>query len=606
MKTTQPKGLIILRHSILDKITKSQVQQKVEENYGKLIYKDIAIEPVTDIPISHKEIKDINWGLVALKQQEIYNKQIKPIIQKHPDYEVVYFGATPIPLAVHLGYLIGTWKKVSVYLKHHDTKEWYKDRLLKEENEFIETKPKIVTNGFPQEEYFTKDDVLIRISTSYNINLKEVDDSIVSNLVKKIYIGIENLCRDLPNAKDAERVAVSFSDALKSITDNLKEIDTIHLIPGVPVGLAFLLGTKISANITHPIQTYQYHQDARYKYEPVLKINSSLDTYKPLMEEELVNSRKIQTDFQTDVWDKIQAFINDETATKKKSKLKDWCEYIFDKSKHWKPFIISRWKDLPFLSSTPLLDTSFILDDEVVAFQFFEDKNSWGIGNRLINGVFQKSNGDKSIVHRSMRMLLFHEGMHYWKHGLNDATANGIGRFPKILEEADYQADVWAMLYEYRYSKLYHADEVKPINIFFRDLVKIALQTMWSFDDEGTELNLLQIRRVNRYLIWYWQLLRLEDKRTKSIQDIAQIFSETPLIELKGLLPKTEGQRVYYRLDKFEVSDLEVGLLWKNKIIRTGNLGHFRIEYLIDRFRKRDHNGIKSVLRGLYKMVSAG
>ncbi len=223
----------------------------------------------------------------------------------------------------------------------------------------------------------------------------------------------------------------------------------------------------------------------------------------------------------------------------------------------------------------------------------------------LLHGLMQKLDSEKSKVFRGMRMLLFHEGMHYWRHRLNDATAESIGMFPKILEEADYQADVWAMLYEYNYSKAYLHGEIITGNeaAFFAGLIEIALSTMWSFDDAGIDLRQIQIRRMNRYLNWYWQLLRLEDRRNSSINEAIKILAATPLIELKGLIPKTENRRIFHRLDRYETDDLEIGVFWENRIIRTGNLGFFRIEDLVNGFKKRDNEQIKRVLNGLYKNI---
>jgi len=43
------------------------------------------------------------------------------------------------------------------------------------------------------------------------------------------------------------------------------------------------------------------------------------------------------------------------------------------------------------------------------------------------------------------------EGLHLKTHGLTGATAPKSGGFPKIVEELDYQADVWAFLHDFAF-----------------------------------------------------------------------------------------------------------------------------------------------------------
>ena len=61
------------------------------------------------------------------------------------------------------------------------------------------------------------------------------------------------------------------------------------------------------------------------------------------------------------------------------------------------------------------------------------------------------------------RLFLFHEALHYSSEGhrLTSEVANGIGQFPKVIEEADYQAKVWALPSEYKYCSLYETGKLK-------------------------------------------------------------------------------------------------------------------------------------------------
>ena len=593
-------NFIVIRHSVLEKITEKDVEETIQanfENVGK--FHHIEVKPIDKGSIPHAEINAINWGLAAFRQEEIYEKTIFPILEKYPDYKIIYFGIAPIPLAIHLGFQFGTWKRIEVFLRNHDgKKEWY---LQKGEENVT-----VLENGVPNEDFLGSGDVLLRIASSYKINETETVEAIDPPVIKAIDISVAPLIKDLHSSDNAVAVADVFGNCLDKIVNHLKKVDTIHLIGTVPVGLAFLIGTKISANIFPSIQTYQYFRNASIKYDPVLKINDSLDSFAPLSNEEMKSVESLKETFRGSIWENLQSLIENDANLKPNHDF--WYKSILLERPTSNAFNNSRWNQLQYLSETPLRETTFGIKNKIPGgFQFDSDKQSWEIDNHMIYNIYKRLNNDDNKVYRSLRMLLLHEGLHYWLHGLNDATAQDIGRFPKILEEIDYQADVWAMLYEYSFTKLFNRKEIEKekINQFFGNLIEVAIGTMWSFDDEGINLKNIQIRRLNRYLIWYWQLNQLKNAKDKSLKKVAQILSNPPIIELKGLNTRAEGQRVFYRLNGYERENLEIGILWNNKIIRTGNLGFFRIEDLIDGFIERDSKKISNLIRALCMQVSS-
>ena len=67
------------------------------------------------------------------------------------------------------------------------------------------------------------------------------------------------------------------------------------------------------------------------------------------------------------------------------------------------------------------------------------------------------SKNDSTDVKQAGRLFFLHEVLYYCsdEHRLTREVANGIGQFPKVIEEADYYVDVWALLTEYKYCCLY-------------------------------------------------------------------------------------------------------------------------------------------------------
>lgn len=84
---------------------------------------------------------------------------------------------------------------------------------------------------------------------------------------------------------------------------------------------------------------------------------------------------------------------------------------------------------------------------------------------------------------------------------------------------------------------------------------------MWAFDDRG-KVEEIQIKRVSRYLIWYWQYVLIE-RYGNTRDEIITILEEKPLIEINGLKTKELNNRFFYDLNKRNSRYLEIGTLIK-------------------------------------------
>lgn len=611
---SKTQGYIIIRQALLATISKQQTEEAIAKAYPEVTratFEHVEIASVTNKIIPHTALKQIQWQAEARQHHQIVEQQLKPLLQEYPDYEVVYFGAAPVALATYLGSLLGTWTKVSIFLLNHKgEKEWYQQDPTGYDKAVM--KLKLEEKGIPKEENNTTEDISITVATSYTIDRQEVQEAIASNLAKQLVLSLNPMVLDLPNASSVSAIGDKFGEVLNQVANNLPQIETIHLIAGVPVPLAFLMGTKISANIQPNIQLYQYVKGEDVPYLPVLKIGQALQEALVLSAEQKETVVAQRKKFEVEEWGNLQDWISIQEGKEKEDNQDYWINTWPKELKKAKEYFnYYFWKDLPAVYETPLWESKFSMEENIlIDFDFDEEEETWAVGDILWYRIRKALKEDEKQLFRSIRLFVFHEAMHYWKHDLKGVTAEGIGRFPKILERADYQSDVWAMWQEYLYSDLAHPkdiDKEKPSK-FFLQLVDNALATMWAFDETGGELNEMQIRRVNRYLIWYWQRLRLEDKRCKSLADIAEVLAEMPVLELKGLPTKIEGPRVFYQFDRLHESTrtnnkLEFGVLWSNKICRRGSVDYFNIPDLVQAFKKRSSREILQLLKAFYSSV---
>jgi hypothetical protein len=164
-----------------------------------------------------------------------------------------------------------------------------------------------------------------------------------------------------------------------------------------------------------------------------------------------------------------------------------------------------------------------------------------------------------------------------------------------VLETADYQADVYAIMNEYGYY-LKMKGEIHNSKQFFMDTIKVATETMWSFDDTGVDLEEIQIRRLNRYMIWYWIYARIENEGN-SLDDIISIFGEKPVIELNGLKTKEENNRFFFELEKRKDQPLELAIFHNNQLIRDGSTSNMLLEDLISGIQEMKGEQVCNVMR---------
>ncbi len=198
---------------------------------------------------------------------------------------------------------------------------------------------------------------------------------------------------------------------------------------------------------THPnIQLYQYKRDEAKKNRPVILLPANTSGSLNYSTEQLEAAQKIRICWQEDLDTNIKPFI------KTKESFKSFT------NNYGKDFGY-RWDQLPDLIQSNLQNTIIQLDKtDIDGFYLNPSKTKWFLGDNFIVPLISRfksfSDDSESNLKIAGRLFLFHEILHHCNegHGINSTIANGIGRFPKVIEDADYQADVWAIVNHFLYS----------------------------------------------------------------------------------------------------------------------------------------------------------
>lgn len=590
---------IVIAHYGLDrKITEAECLSALSSDES-IKYKFIDFEAGNN---KLNELYNLSYDNLALYQQRKFIDIVKPVLDEHPDALIAYFGLTPIPIAFHFGFLVGNTHPYVIYQYHHKQHKWLKET----DKPFGEYEFSILPISLPSETQKGKGDVSIRIATSYNID-PQATYEVAANPANEFDITLQTPNVDaLYNQACIEKVVSAFQEVLNSYANKLSDRDKIQLFIAASAGLPFALGTLINTNIYPFIQTYQFSRDESPKYKEAILVTKEVDSRVILSEEDRNVAQEIRTAWQDQLNNNLKPFITNIAGKKSEN----WLQMICATDTEYKK--VSKQLKHPWSTVTDINKTSLKsdkIDVETVdvedGFEYIEKDNTWLIDDGFLFGLSKRLDKSTSTdIMQASRLFFFHEALHYSKdgHRLTKEVANGIGQFPKVIEEADYQADVWGLLTEYKYSSIYENAKIKKgLKHFFCNAIETAIETMWSFVDTGAELNIIQVRSLNRFLNWYWQWVLIENIEGEgTFEEILAILLDKPVIELAGAPMELRGYRTFYKLNVRQ-SKCQLAAFVKNKVYRfTPNL----IDDILDGFRMLNGEKIKAGLKSFQVNLS--
>jgi hypothetical protein len=590
------RTIIIVAHSGLEKrITEEECLQALEKDvFEQIIFIDFEIAKA-----KLSELYDLPYEQLALEQQRKFKNEIEPVLVKNPNAIIAYFGLAPIPLAFQLGVLLNSFKEYQIYQYHHVQKCWYRTITPPEKYQF-----KILDTELPSKPEKGKGDVFIRIGTSFRIEPQHTYE-VLTNPTNEFDITLSSPHVDaISSPEDLIKILDRFHETLSAYANFLPDREKIHLFIASTVGVAFALGTKINLNIYPFIQTYQYSKDETPKYKEAILITKRTESVAMISEDEKEAAAQMREAWSNELSEKIKPFIKSNQGV-----FENWFAHITQKKDELKASVKGAWELLPDLSRTSLVNDSIDKNVQTVnnGFKYDQAESKWQIDDGMFVSLGNRLNKfENTDTLRAGRLFLFHEGLHYCQDGhcLTEEIATGVGRFPKVIEEADYQADVWALLYEFRYSYV-HQQQLVDSNIkkFFLDAIDTAVETMWSFVDNGSELTEIQIRSMNRFLNWYWQWVRIERLTGNgSLKEIIDILFDKPVIEFAGAEVITlDKQRVCFKLGSKPLTSYELAIFYKNKVYRFAPA---RISNILAGFRELNGVKIKEGLRSFLVSLS--
>lgn len=593
------KALIIIAHYGLDKkITQAECEAGLEDkDYSELIFIDFEAGYA-----KLSELYELPFENIALAQQRKFNEKVKPILEQYSNSQIAYFGLTPIPVAFHFGYLVGNTHQTTIYQWHHQKQRWYAVIDPPSHNYSFE----VIPVSLPQEIQKGSGEVTIRIGTSFKVD-PQATYEVVPNPANQFDIELKTPHVDsLYSQENIQAVVDTFQDVLDTYANKLSDRGQIHLFIASSSGLPFALGTRINPTIYPFVQTYQFSRDKTPKYREAILVSKEVNDRVELSKEDKKAAAKIRKAWEKQLQEKIKPFI--QTITIKKGD--NWLQTISvseDEYNLASKYLKNPWIQVINIGGTSLKDDKIDLTIKDVedGFEYVEKNNTWSLDDGFLSGLEKrlKKNTSTNLM-QAGRLFFFHEALHYSKlgHRLTREIANGIGQFPKVIEEADYQADVWALLTEYRYCQMYESGKLKNgVKDFFCNAIESAVETMWSFVDTGSELTSVQIRSMNRFLNWYWQWIQVENLSGKGKwEEVVSILLDKPVIEFAGAPMDLRAHRTFYKLNVRQAGTFQLAAFIRNKVYRFAPTN---IQDIVDGFRLLNGEKIKTGLKAFQLQI---
>lgn len=574
-----PPGLILLSHEVLSEIDQAQMVQALPEAYQKIPQRQVV--SLTRVKASLAELGDFDWITARNTQEAEVKEKLLPVIKEHPDWRIQYFGAAPIPLAMALGFQLSQWTNVDTYQRLHGSAPGWAWPSSEPSASFLDQAQ------LHQERIPSTGDVVVRVSLSHRVHEDETAGVIAEPL------GSVDLAASSPNEdllrspQDLDVVEKAFGDVL-DWAHRYRPNAMVHVFAAVTVGAAFRMGASINPTIHSDVQTYQYFSSRSPRYQTAFVLQRSAQPEFALTEEDREEC-KILRRYAFEELEALKSWIGS---------LQDaptWIESLFPgQSTEW---FSQRIGELDLAKNCTALVESTV--DETVSdvdrgFEYEPVHKKWQLGDQFLNALRKRIEA-QSDQRLALRLFLLHESLHRGSQHFEESRH--IGTFPKVLEELDYQADVWAYLHEAARSR--DVDFSGATTFSLRSalitIMERGIDTFWAFVST-MDPSRMEVRRVHRYLIWHWKKLEIERLSEGSpVTEFLRTLAQKPIVEITGADIKVIDDAVCFHLDR--VVHAEIAVLAGTRLRRAGHGAGTPVADIFEGFRKRDDSMIVRALR---------
>jgi len=205
---------------------------------------------------------------MAAYQRQVVGTAMANAGQRLPRFAV--FSLAPIPLAVHLGFLLSDRVEVRCFQFDRDRRSWTWRAA-----QTACARPRLRVTGIPADMIPGRCEVVVRVSLSAGI-LPE--DTRLACPSPAIEIDISPERPDvtwLRTPIQLSTLGTRFREVLATVREMAPRCTTLHLFYAGPTGGAVVLGQQINPRMNPPVTVYQYSRQKALRHQPALTLADS-------------------------------------------------------------------------------------------------------------------------------------------------------------------------------------------------------------------------------------------------------------------------------------------------------------------------------------------
>lgn len=212
---------------------------------------------------------ELPWTEAARQQQSMVHDIIAKSRDIVPRFSV--FSLAPIPLAIHLGFLLSDRVEVQYFQFDRDNRSWNW-----RPSEKAEIDENIQVSGLPEEETAEIMEVSVAVSLSAKILDTDIREA-APNAKKSIEIFIDNPdVMWLQSPVQLHKLGQIFRKVLAAIDSKIPRCSRIHLFYSGPTGGCVVIGQQINPRMNPPVDLYQYSRQSNPRNQRALTLTEDL------------------------------------------------------------------------------------------------------------------------------------------------------------------------------------------------------------------------------------------------------------------------------------------------------------------------------------------
>jgi hypothetical protein len=519
-------------------------------------------------------------------QLRAFAADVRADLERNGPATILYFGVDEIPTLIALAAFIGDEHRIGCRDYDRDT-ELFKWPTTERTVQFEAV-------GIPKECVDIVGDVVLRIELSYPIQSGDID-AVVPSSRRLADISIRPKERTpqiglLRSQADVESFRRELRKVLASIERFRPSTQCIQLFVSASIAAVFATGQELRLRNGRRVQTYRYRSATLPPQTAAILLTPEAtdEVSAPLTDEERGRAAQVRH-----TWLAALAELKAHAALLRSHG--EWPQYL-------RPVLAANACPASLASIWQLINAEdAIAPDDTTEFRFDRQPSErrWYLSDRMLLAMYAAAQADDDKVKRLARAFFWHEYLHDYQF-LTEHTAAEVGGFGNCLERLDYVADAYGTLHQADFT-IRNSGVVEP-----RDVISVldvaiteAIDAFWTFE-QRPPTKLWQIRRLRRYLNWYWR--RVQIRNASTVQEAIKLLCDPPIIEIAGPSISTNSRRVFMDLSRIRAFEsLELAIVDdRSRLLRFPTSPTLSIQGLLNAFIEHDLKAIDLFFAALY------